>query len=50
MDAVATSTLQSAVGAKPAEPPTILYATEFGNSERVTSEVTNGPRKMGLNL
>ena len=35
LDAATTTTTQMAVGAQPAEPLTILYATESGNSERL---------------
>ena len=35
-------------GAQPAEPLTILYATESGNSERLVSDMAKAARKMGL--
>ena len=47
MDA-ATTAPQPAVGAQPAEPLTILYATESGNSERLVSDMAKAARKMGL--
>jgi sulfite reductase (NADPH) flavoprotein alpha-component len=39
---------QVAVGAQPAEPLTILYATESGNSERLATDMAKAARKMGL--
>ncbi len=44
----ATTAPQPAVGAQPAEPLTILYATESGNSERLVSDMAKAARKMGL--
>ena len=44
----ATTASQPAVGAQPAEPLTILYATESGNSERLASDMAKAARKMGL--
>ena len=48
LDAATTTTTQMAVGAQPAEPLTILYATESGNSERLASDMAKAARKMGL--
>ena len=39
---------QPAAPAQPAEPLTILYATESGNSEKLAGEVAKSARKMGL--
>lgn len=47
MDA-ATTAPQPAVGTQPAEPLTILYATESGNSERLASDMGKAARKLGL--
>ena len=47
MDA-ATTAPQPALGTQPAEPLTILYATESGNSERLASDMARAARKMGL--
>jgi len=44
----ATTPPQPAVGAQPAEPLTILYASESGNSERLASDMAKQARKMGL--
>ena len=44
----ATMAPQPAVSALPAEPLTILYATESGNSERLASDMAKAARKMGL--
>lgn len=44
----ATTAPQTAVGAQPTEPLTILYATESGNSERLASDMAKAARKMGL--
>jgi len=43
-----TTVPQAAVGAQPAEPLTILYATESGNAERLASDMAKAARKMGL--
>jgi sulfite reductase (NADPH) flavoprotein alpha-component len=48
MDVATTTTAQPAVGAQPAEPLTILYATESGNSERLASDLAKAARKIGL--
>jgi len=45
---VAATTQQPAAGMQPAEPLTILYATESGNSERLASDMAKAARKMGL--
>ena len=37
-----------AAPAQPAEPLTILYATESGNSEKLAADVAKSARKMGL--
>jgi sulfite reductase (NADPH) flavoprotein alpha-component len=42
------TTPQAAVGAQTAEPLTIVYATESGNSERLASDMAKAARKMGL--
>jgi len=47
LDASAAA-LQPAPGAQPAEPLTILYATESGNSERLASDMAKAARKIGL--
>ena len=47
LDASAAA-LQPAPGAQPAEPLTILYATESGNSERLASDMAKVARKIGL--
>src|SRR5437764_9751387 len=39
---------QPAAPAQPAEPLTILYATESGNSEKLAGDVAKSARKMGL--
>jgi sulfite reductase (NADPH) flavoprotein alpha-component len=39
---------QPAVAAQPAEPLTILYATESGNSERLAADMAKAARKMGF--
>jgi sulfite reductase (NADPH) flavoprotein alpha-component len=39
---------QPAAPARPAEPLTILYATESGNSEKLAGDVAKSARKMGL--
>src|SRR6266705_1877779 len=39
---------QPAVVTPPAEPLTILYATESGNAERLAADVAKGARKLGL--
>jgi len=44
----ATAAPQPAGGAQPAEPLTILYATESGNSEQLASDIAKAARKMGL--
>jgi sulfite reductase (NADPH) flavoprotein alpha-component len=44
-DAVAP---QPSAPSKPAEPLTILYATESGNSEKLAGDVAKAARKMGL--
>lgn len=44
----ATTAPQAAVGGQPAEPLTILYATESGNSEKLASDMAKAARKMGL--
>ncbi|EAZ97796.1 sulfite reductase flavoprotein subunit alpha [Marinobacter sp. ELB17] len=43
-----TTALQPVGGAQPAEPLTILYATESGNSERLALDMAKAARKMGL--
>ncbi|WP_018402761.1 diflavin oxidoreductase [Marinobacter gelidimuriae] len=43
-----TTALQPVGGAQPAEPLTILYATESGNSERLALDIAKAARKMGL--
>jgi sulfite reductase (NADPH) flavoprotein alpha-component len=47
MDA-ANAAPQPAASAPPAEPLTILYATESGNSERLAADMAKAARKMGL--
>ena len=47
MDA-ATTAPQPAAGPQPAEPLTILYATESGHSEQLASDMAKAARKMGL--
>jgi sulfite reductase (NADPH) flavoprotein alpha-component len=44
----ATTAPQPAAVAQSAEPLTILYATESGNSERLASDVAKAARKVGL--
>jgi sulfite reductase (NADPH) flavoprotein alpha-component len=49
LDAAAGDTIaQPAAPAQPAEPLTILYATESGNSEKLAGDVAKSARKMGL--
>ena len=49
LDAAASETVaQPAAPARPAEPLTILYATESGNSEKLAGDVAKSARKMGL--
>jgi len=44
----ATTAPQPAAGTQPAEPLTILYATESGNSERLASDMARAARKLGM--
>lgn len=44
----ATAAPQPAAGAQAAEPLTIVYATESGNSERLASDTARAARKTGL--
>src|SRR5436190_5819186 len=46
--AVAANGALPAAAAQPAEPLTILYATESGNSEKLAGDVAKSARKMGL--
>ncbi len=46
--AAAAPAPQPAAPAQPAEPLTILYATESGNSERLASDMAKAARKMGF--
>jgi sulfite reductase (NADPH) flavoprotein alpha-component len=49
LDAAASETVaQPAAPARPAEPLTIVYATESGNSEKLAGDVAKSARKMGL--
>jgi sulfite reductase (NADPH) flavoprotein alpha-component len=43
-----TTAQQLTVGAQPAEPLTILYATESGNAERLATDMAKSTRKIGL--
>ena len=42
------ATVQPAVAPQPAEPLTILYATESGNSEKLAGDVAKSARKLGF--
>ena len=44
----AATTPQAAVATQPAEPLTILYASESGNAERLASDMAKAARKAGL--
>ena len=44
----ATAAPQPAAGAQPAEPLSILYATESGNSQQLAFHMAKAARKMGL--
>jgi sulfite reductase (NADPH) flavoprotein alpha-component len=48
LDAAGTPQPLPAAPAQPAEPLTILYATESGNSEKLAGDVAKSARKMGL--
>lgn len=48
LDAAAGTAPQISPPPQPAEPLTILYATESGNSERLAGDVAKAARKMGL--
>ncbi len=48
LDAAAGAPAQPAANAPPAEPLTILYATESGNSEKLASDMAKAARKTGL--
>jgi len=48
LDASGTPQPLPAAPAQPAEPLTILYATESGNSEKLAGDVAKSARKMGL--
>ncbi|TMI98940.1 MAG: sulfite reductase subunit alpha, partial [Alphaproteobacteria bacterium] len=48
LDAAGETIKQPAAPAQPAEPLTILYATESGNSEKLAGDVAKSARKMGL--
>src|SRR5947199_4098148 len=45
---VASIAAQPSAPPQPAEPLTILYATESGNSEKLAGDVAKAARKMGL--
>ena len=44
----AAASVQPAAAAQPAEPLTILYATESGNSEKLAGDVAKSARKLGF--
>src|SRR6185369_13089498 len=48
LDAAGTPQPLPAAPAQPAEPLTILYATESGNSEKLAGDVAKSARKLGL--
>src|ERR1051325_10638455 len=48
LDASGTALPQPAAPARPAEPITIVYASESGNSEKLANDMAKAARKNGL--